>query len=276
MKQRLLRNQPGSETVTSCDFLCERLQRHSLVQTSFTEPPNSRDWTRLSHPAQCENIAKPHQVCSKREWYEEASWPVKNRKCANNYVHLHTWSSCSISIFYIQKKHWLLSFSFESAFLRAQPFGSLFPNEELKSVGTWCIWYFCYTSALFMMSLTQTALAQKMAAPSVMCSWLSNNLCNFQQTGCKTEWNTAVCLLLFFKIHILYIQFPRPAVLLWFSSSLNIYRVNSQLAPSWSRKGFTPFKKKIPSHLFHLGRVTFLFCVSDTLTIRICENFCSF
>ena len=35
-------------------------------------------------------------------------------------------------------------------------------------------------------------------------------------------------------------------------------------------------KKIIPSHLFHLGRETFLFCVSDTLTIRICVNFCSF
>ena len=41
VKQRLLRNRPGSDAATSRNFLRERLQEgHSLVQTSFTEPPN--------------------------------------------------------------------------------------------------------------------------------------------------------------------------------------------------------------------------------------------
>ena len=40
VKQRLLRNRPGSDTVTSRNFLRKRLQRHSLMQTSFTELPN--------------------------------------------------------------------------------------------------------------------------------------------------------------------------------------------------------------------------------------------
>ena len=39
VKQRLLRNRPGSDAATSRDFLRERL----LVQTSFTEPANRQN-----------------------------------------------------------------------------------------------------------------------------------------------------------------------------------------------------------------------------------------
>ena len=38
VKQRLLRNQPGSDAATSCT---KDYKGHSPVQTSFTEPPNS-------------------------------------------------------------------------------------------------------------------------------------------------------------------------------------------------------------------------------------------
>ena len=39
VKQRLLRNRPGSDAATSRDFL-QDYKWHSLVQTSFTESPN--------------------------------------------------------------------------------------------------------------------------------------------------------------------------------------------------------------------------------------------
>ena len=40
VRQCLLRNQPESDAVTSCNFLRENYKGHSLMQTRFTEPPN--------------------------------------------------------------------------------------------------------------------------------------------------------------------------------------------------------------------------------------------
>ena len=47
VKQRLLRNRPGNDAATSCDFLRERLRRAITItithkKPSFTEPPNKQ------------------------------------------------------------------------------------------------------------------------------------------------------------------------------------------------------------------------------------------
>ena len=65
MKQCLLRNRPWSDAVTSC---AKDYEGHSLLQTSFTEPPNTYIWCwqsfKFSLPlAWCECISL-RELCS--------------------------------------------------------------------------------------------------------------------------------------------------------------------------------------------------------------------
>jgi len=125
----------------------------------------------------------------------------------------------------------------------------------------WCRWH--------------RLLWHKMAAPSVTCSWLSNNFCIFQQTGCKTEWNTAVCLLLFLNTYFIY-SIPKACAASLVRFLIKYLQSEQPTCSLTVSQRIYSLQKNIFPHIYFTCWEWFLFCVSDTLTIIICVIFVLF